>query len=96
MIIHTGGTTGLPKGGLISHRCELFNCLNEICTWNLNHEDSTLLLLLFHTGGWNLLTCPAPRADGSSSTGSSTRRRPLEIIEKEKITTSSARPPSFA
>ncbi|HRV99687.1 MAG TPA: class I adenylate-forming enzyme family protein, partial [Aminobacteriaceae bacterium] len=25
MIIHTGGTTGLPKGGLISHRCELFN-----------------------------------------------------------------------
>jgi fatty-acyl-CoA synthase len=33
LIIHTGGTTGLPKGGLVSHRCEIFNSFNEICTW---------------------------------------------------------------
>lgn len=59
MIIHTGGTTGLPKGGMISHRSELFNSFNEICTWGLTPEDRALLLLpLFHTGGWNLLTLP--------------------------------------
>ena len=89
MIIHTGGTTGLPKGGLISHRCELFNCLNEICTWNLNHEDSTLLLLpLFHTGGWNLLTLPLLHVGGRLIINRQfDPKKTLEIIEKEKITT---------
>lgn len=59
LIIHTGGTTGLPKGGLISHRSELFNSFNEICTWSLSYFDSAVILLpLFHTGGWNLLTLP--------------------------------------
>ncbi len=89
MIIHTGGTTGLPKGGLISHRCELFNCLNEICTWNLNHEDSTLLLLpLFHTRRWNLLTLPLLHVGGRLIINRQfDPKKTLEIIEKEKITT---------
>ncbi len=89
MIIHTGGTTGLPKGGLISHRCELFNCLNEICTWNLHHEDSTLLLLpLFHTGGWNLLTLPLLHVGGRLVINRQfDPKKTLEIVEKERITT---------
>lgn len=65
LIIHTGGTTGLPKGGLISHRSLLFNAMNEICTWGLSHHDSAHILLpLFHTGGWNLLTLPLLHAGG--------------------------------
>ena len=89
MIIHTGGTTGLPKGGLISHRCELFNCLNEICTWNLHHEDSTLLLLpLFHTGGWNLLTLPLLHVGGRLIINKQfDPKKTLEVVEKERITT---------
>lgn len=59
LIIHTGGTTGLPKGGLISHKGEMFNAFSEICTWGLRYDDKALILLpLFHTGGWNLLTLP--------------------------------------
>ncbi len=66
LIMHTGGTTGLPKGAKISHRAVLFNSLNEIITWNINHQDSTHLLLpLFHTGGWNLLTLPLLQTGGS-------------------------------
>ena len=66
LIIHTGGTTGLPKGGLVSFRNELFNSFNEICTWGLNHEDKTLLLLpMFHTGGWQLLTLPLLHVGGT-------------------------------
>jgi len=64
-IIHTGGTTGLPKGGLISHGTMLFNSMNEVLTWGLSHVDSAHLLLpLFHTGGWNLLTLPLLHAGG--------------------------------
>lgn len=65
LLIHTGGTTGLPKGGMISHGTMLFNAMNEIVTWGLSHTDSTHLLLpLFHTGGWNLLTLPLLHAGG--------------------------------
>ncbi len=65
LIIHTGGTTGLPKGGMISHRSMLFNSMNEICTWGISHVDSSHILLpLFHTGGWNLLTLPILHAGG--------------------------------
>ncbi len=57
LLVHTGGTTGLPKGAMISHRAVLSNQLNNILDWELNSEKSFHLLLpLFHTGGWNLLT----------------------------------------
>ena len=66
LIIHTGGTTGLPKGGLISHKGEIFNSFSEICTWGLRYDDKALILLpLFHTGGWNLLTLPLLHSGGT-------------------------------
>lgn len=88
LIIHTGGTTGLPKGALVSHRNELFNSFNEICSWGLNYSDSTLLLLpLFHTGGWNLLTLPLLHVGGKIYlTKQFCPKKTLEIIDKEKIT----------
>lgn len=88
LIIHTGGTTGLPKGGLVSHRSELFNSFNEICTWGLNHEDSAVILLpLFHTGGWNLLTLPLLHVGGKLYLSRAyDPKQTLEVIEREKTT----------
>ncbi len=88
LIIHTGGTTGLPKGGLISHRSELFNSFNEICTWGLNHEDSALILLpMFHTGGWNLLTLPLLHVGGTIYINRQfDPSLSLKVIEEEKTT----------
>jgi len=88
LIIHTGGTTGLPKGGMISHRSELFNSMNEICTWGLNFEDSAHIILpLFHTGGWNLLTLPLLHAGGKIIINKQfDPKQTLEVIEKEKTT----------
>ncbi|MEG2679424.1 MAG: AMP-binding protein [Oscillospiraceae bacterium] len=88
LIIHTGGTTGLPKGGLVSHRSELFNSFNELCTWGLNYADSAVILLpLFHTGGWNLLTLPLLHAGGKIflSRGYDPQQA-LAVIEREKTT----------
>jgi fatty-acyl-CoA synthase len=88
LIIHTGGTTGLPKGGMISHRSEIFNSMNEICTWGINFEDSAHIILpLFHTGGWNLLTLPLLHAGGRIIINKQfDSKLTLETIEKEKTT----------
>ncbi|GHV44496.1 long-chain-fatty-acid--CoA ligase [Synergistales bacterium] len=88
LIIHTGGTTGLPKGGLLSHRCMVFNSFNEICTWGMNYADKALIVLpLFHTGGWNLLTLPILHAGGCIYLSRQyDPQKTIEVIEKEKIT----------
>jgi fatty-acyl-CoA synthase len=88
LIIHTGGTTGLPKGGLLSHRCMIFNSFNEICTWGINYDDRALLVLpLFHTGGWNLLTLPLLHVGGRLYLSRQyDPQKTIELIEKEKIT----------
>lgn len=59
MILFTGGTTGIPKGAIISYRQIFYNVISEIITWRLKEDHKTIILLpLFHTGGWNLLTLP--------------------------------------
>lgn len=88
LIIHTGGTTGLPKGAKISHRAMLFNSMNEIITWGISHTDSAHLLLpLFHTGGWNLLTLPLLHAGGRLIINKQfDPKLSLKIINEEKPT----------
>lgn len=88
LIIHTGGTTGLPKGGMISHRALIFNAMNEICTWGINYEDSAHIILpLFHTGGWNLLTLPLLHSGGRIILNKQfDPKLTLKTIEKEKTT----------
>lgn len=58
-MIYTGGTTGRPKGVILSHRSILWNALNTIVSWGLNNKDTTLTCLpMFHTGGLNVLSLP--------------------------------------
>jgi fatty-acyl-CoA synthase len=59
LILFTGGTTGLPKGAVLSHRLIFWNSVNTILSWSLNADDiQPLLFPLFHTGGWNVLLVP--------------------------------------
>ncbi len=58
-IIYTGGTTGKPKGAILSHLSMNVNAWNTIVSWNLNEEDKTITYLpTFHTGGLNALSLP--------------------------------------
>lgn len=88
LLLHTGGTTGLPKAAMLSHRAMLFNSFNEIASWNISHTDSAHILLpLFHTGGWNLLTLPILHAGGRIIINSQFNpAQALQIIEREKTT----------
>ena len=59
MICYTSGTTGRPKGALLSHRQLLFNSLSTELAIGLGAGDSTLVFMpLFHTGGFNCLATP--------------------------------------
>jgi fatty-acyl-CoA synthase len=58
-ILPTGGTTGLPKGAILSHRHIFWNAINTIVTWGIGPNDvCPIIFPLFHTGGWNVLTIP--------------------------------------
>jgi len=59
MILYTSGTTGAPKGALITHKMLFWNSVNTGLRLNLTSSDVTLSFLpFFHTGGWNVLTTP--------------------------------------
>ena len=50
-LLFTGGTTGLPKGAMISHRMICWNVLNTVIH-DLHHDDVYLNIYpLFHAGG---------------------------------------------
>ncbi len=59
LILPTGGTTGLPKGAVLSHRHVFWNSVNTIVCWGINPTDvCPIIFPLFHTGGWNVLLVP--------------------------------------
>jgi fatty-acyl-CoA synthase len=50
-LLFTGGTTGLPKGAMISHRMIAWNAFNTVIH-DLHHDDIYLCVFpLFHAGG---------------------------------------------
>lgn len=67
VICYTGGTTGLPKGALLTHRSIHANAVNTIVSWGLRADDIAILNApLFHTGGLNVFTNPLMYLGGAS------------------------------
>jgi fatty-acyl-CoA synthase len=59
MILYTSGTTGSPKGALVTNAMLHWNSLNTTLRLNISENDVQLSFLpFFHTGGWNVLLTP--------------------------------------
>ena len=71
MIIYTGGTTGKPKGVVLSFNAVNWNAVNTIISWGLSDTDCTLNYMpMFHTGGINALSIPILMVGGTVVIGS--------------------------
>lgn len=59
MILYTSGTTGAPKGAILTFAMLFWNSINTSLRLNISQSDCTVIFLpFFHTGGWNVLTTP--------------------------------------
>ena len=78
VVLFTSGTTGLPKGALLTNRSIAANAASTAEAWSLDPADVALVdAPLFHTGGLNVLATPllylggtvvvAPRFEAAAS-----------------------------
>ncbi|EDP69304.1 putative acyl-CoA synthetase [Carnobacterium sp. AT7] len=59
MLIYTTGTTGDPKGAIITHNGMVNNSMNTIISWNITHEDITIASApMFHIAGISGMIIP--------------------------------------
>ena len=86
-LLFTGGTTGLPKGAMISHRMIAWNVLNTVIH-DLRHDDIYLCVFpLFHAGGlFAYLSSQITFGNTSVLTRQFDPAQVLGLIEQERIT----------
>ena len=88
LVVYTSGTTGTPKGAVLTHGNLFWNALNDILALGLDWRDTTLSLLpLMHVGGIGLFTLPTLLAGGTVVMPRSFEPdEALELIAREGVT----------
>jgi fatty-acyl-CoA synthase len=94
LIINTSGTTGPPKGAVLTHESLHFNALNVAAAVGICAQDEVLANgPLFNTGPMNILTTPALAAGATVTILSEFHPgATLEAIERRAITLAIATP----
>ena len=66
-IYYTGGTTGLPKGAVITHGNITWNSVNTVTSWGMGGQHTAALQLpFFHIGGPNIFMTPLVHSGGTT------------------------------
>ncbi|MFF3314920.1 long-chain fatty acid--CoA ligase [Streptomyces sp. NPDC003035] len=88
MIMYTSGTTGRPKGAVLSHANITWNSINVLVDTDLAGDEVTLVVApLFHTAGLNMTCLPTLLKGGRVVLlGAFDAERVLELIEDLRVT----------
>ncbi len=66
LIVYTSGTTGRPKGAVLTQQALVFNAVNSTAAHDMTSNDVVFTNLpMFHVGGLNIQTTPALHAGAS-------------------------------
>lgn len=88
MILYTSGTTGHPKGAIITNEMVFWNSVNTTMRLNITESDVALTFApFFHTGGWHVLTTPfLHRGARIVMLNGFNADRVVELCDTEKVT----------
>ncbi|MEV5885806.1 long-chain fatty acid--CoA ligase [Streptomyces sp. NPDC052020] len=88
IIMYTSGTTGRPKGAMLSHANLTWNAVNVLVDTDLIADERALVSApLFHTAGLNMLTLPVLLKGGACVLVKAfDPAGTLELIERHRIT----------
>lgn len=88
MIMYTSGTTGKPKGAVLTHGNITWNSLNVVIDVDLAGDEVTLVVApLFHTAGLNMTCLPTLLKGGTVILEPAfDPDRVLELIEHRRVT----------
>ncbi|WP_226617700.1 o-succinylbenzoate--CoA ligase [Cytobacillus firmus] len=88
IICYTSGTTGKPKGAVLTQSNMFWNAVNNKLAIDLTSEDRCIVLLpLFHIGGIGLFAFPSLFSGGTIVIpGKFEPEKALAMIEKHKVT----------
>jgi fatty-acyl-CoA synthase len=97
ILMYTSGTTGTPKGALLSHRNLLFGAIHSLLAYGLGPECRSLVVApLFHIGALGASVTPVVYAGGSLVLEDFERPADtLQTLMEEKITYMFAVPVMF-
>jgi fatty-acyl-CoA synthase len=87
LIMYTSGTTGRPKGAMLTHANITWNAVNVLVDHDLTADERALVSApLFHTAGLNMLTLPVLLKGGTCVLVESfDPATTLELIENHRI-----------
>lgn len=89
IIMHTSGTTGLPKGAYMRHTDLFFNIRHAICAHSFRHEDIHLLVTpMFHaTALYSLLPSAAYQGSTLVIAPRAEVKELVALVQRHRVTT---------